>query len=824
MKDPRKKRPKCRQCPRFKEGVYVPPKIIPGGPLIIAESPGQSEIAPVDPADREPLIGPSGAVLNRLLDKAGLHRSGCSLVNTAQCGLPGRDEVPDALTMECCAGIVNEVMRKAKPTVVIAAGGASLLRLTGLPKITEWMGSVLEVAQSVVVGSKKAHLGAVYKSGKKKGQPKLEKVDVVIVNEAAGTPVIPVLHPASVLYERFRTAPIVIEHLRRARMIHEGEPLVSVADAAEPGFDKVSDIEPYMRADTLVLDIEAGRDGGPVTIIGLARDAHHAIAIHPSQTAIRALKEWCADPSHTLIAHNATYDMGKLEELGIDVRCAVWDTFHAVQYERPDIRSAGGAEGWNRFAALDVVASRLSELDYVNWKQRFREALDPDEPLYCKRDCCVTWYVYERIREKLKKTGRLKHFESTLMPLLKILHGMKKRGVRIDTEALDRMIRAHRNMSKRLWAVWEEEMPGINVTQTKRLMDYYYDEVGLKVQYTGRGKKRRRTLDRDAIEKLAELYPERRELAALRSVRHVDKVLNTYLMRIADGLDGDNRFHFEYNLSGTWTGRLSSDAQQFPRPDANAACPVGVQGCACTSLRKLIVADTPGDRVIAADYSQIEAIITAIVANEEWLVESFQRPDFDYHTETGEFLAERIGGEFAKLSAKERRTLGKRANHATNYQMSWPGIMKHFGCDKQTAIEIEQAIHDLRPATVSWWKEVERQIRTKGYVANPWGRRAYFVPYQDSRGGWKYDTPKAVAFIPQSSAFEVIAGAMIRAHEAGLSLMIQAHDELVISEEYEDDADILKECMEYAVEELGGWRFKADIGVGKTWWDAKLDS
>jgi DNA polymerase I-like protein with 3'-5' exonuclease and polymerase domains len=131
----------------------------------------------------------------------------------------------------------------------------------------------------------------------------------------------------------------------------------------------------------------------------------------------------------------------------------------------------------------------------------------------------------------------------------------------------------------------------------------------------------------------------------------------------------------------------------------------------------------------------------------------------------------------------------------------------------------------MRPRTVGWWKELEKECYQQGYVSNAWGRRFYFRPtkWDYKTGTWKFDLAKLVASVPQSSAGEVIYGAMIRARDEGLKLRFQAHDELGVSMEYEDDGEVLKECMEYEVDKLGGWTCSADLGVGDNWKEAKLN-
>jgi len=821
----RSQREACRQCPRYADGIFVPPKVEPGCELMfIAESPGQDEIAPIEPDEREPLIGASGKILNMTLRKAGVHRELVSLGNAALCGLKGRNEKPDTDTLECCAPLVNESIDDADPAVIIALGAVSMLRFTGKDKITQWMGSIMELPERAFIGKSKRWLGNYLKSGAKKGEKKLENTEIHVSRPSTADPyLILTLHPVDVIYEEHRPWPLFLSHIQRAVRVARDLPMIEVGEEVEPGMDKVSEGLRYLEKDTLALDLEASRESGNITIVGLASSAHESVALHPSQTLYDKLSEWLANPENLVIVHNSSYDLRKLMELGIQTECQLFDTFHAAQYERPDLRKQGSQEGvaWNPYAALDAVASRIPNLWYANWKEMFRQGAQLDEAVYNKLDTRMTFAVAEWLFDRLETTARLDHFLDTLMPLQKMLVEMTHRGVQVDEERLDAMIRKQSKLVKKLYRMWEEHGPDLNLTQTVKLMEFYYDELGLEEQTTLVKGKRRRTLNREAIAKLAALYPERRELKALSDARHLEKMLNGYMKRIKEGLDVDGRFHFEFNLSGTYTGRLSSDAQQFPRPTKDGkTCEQSIEGCHCGLLRRLIVPD-PGDASLAvADYSQIEAIITSILAEEEWLVEKFRDPSFDFHQETTDYLNRHVraggGGSYD-------RGVGKMVNHALGYGMTWKGLKKHLGCTKTEAIEIERAVHKLRHATVAWWKEIESQLRRQGWVENPWHRRFYFTPRVNRQGYLEYDLPKAVASVPQSSAFEVIARAMLRCKQEGLKVLIQAHDELIVSVEYEDDPEILVECLQQPVRELRGWRFRADLGIGSNWYEGKLN-
>lgn len=76
----------CKGCPMQKkhpEGVFVAPKLPTGTDLVrlvIAEAPGLNEAEM-----GEPLVGGSGKMFNKMLDRSGIARDGLTIMNVLQC-------------------------------------------------------------------------------------------------------------------------------------------------------------------------------------------------------------------------------------------------------------------------------------------------------------------------------------------------------------------------------------------------------------------------------------------------------------------------------------------------------------------------------------------------------------------------------------------------------------------------------------------------------------------------------------------------------------------------------------------------------------------
>lgn len=130
-----------------------------------------------------------------------------------------------------------------------------------------------------------------------------------------------------------------------------------------------------------------------------------------------------------------------------------------------------------------------------------------------------------------------------------------------------------------------------------------------------------------------------------------------------------------------------------------------VSGC----VRSLFIAK-PGHDLICSDYSAIEAVILAMLADETW-----RKEVFNTHGKIYEMSASKITGvpldeilNHKKLTGKhhESRMLGKVAELASGYQ-GWIGAWKQFGADKFfNDDEIKKAILAWRaasPKIVEMW-------------------------------------------------------------------------------------------------------------------------
>lgn len=286
-----------------------------------------------------------------------------------------------------------------------------------------------------------------------------------------------------------------------------------------------------------------------------------------------------------------------------------------------------------------------------------------------------------------------------------------------------------------------------------------------------------------------------------------------------------------------------------------------VAGC----LRSFFVA-APGYELINSDFSAIEAVVLAVLANELWRLEVFRT-----HGKIYEMSITKIAGiPFAELMEYRERTgmhhplrkrLGKIAELASGYQ-GWIEAWKNFGAgDYMTDEEIKRNILIWRresPAIVKWWADLEAaSIRAVDYpgtecpagpvtfvVRNgallcwlPSGRYlTYHAPqvveqmrYGKPKRSLQYwglsktknwvllDTHggKLCENIVQATARDIFAAAMLRVERAGYPVVMHTHDEVTSEipigfgsiEEYEAILNVRESWFaDWPVKVSGGWR------------------
>ncbi len=115
-----KKFPECVGCPLFEAAGPVWGTGDPAFAKVvyIAQNPGKVE---VEARPMQPLIGPSGNILNMQLGKVGLNRSDMYITNAVKCKTPD-NRLPTAAEEKHCRQFLDRELERCKADTVVMAG------------------------------------------------------------------------------------------------------------------------------------------------------------------------------------------------------------------------------------------------------------------------------------------------------------------------------------------------------------------------------------------------------------------------------------------------------------------------------------------------------------------------------------------------------------------------------------------------------------------------------------------------------------------------------------------------------------------------------
>lgn len=654
---------------------------------------------------------------------------------------------------------------------------------------------------------------------------------------------VPTLHPAGLMRDQ-SLIPIAVNDLRKDLAVPPENYNLSPS---------LADLRAFT-ATTFSFDIEtpyAGRtwEKSDIFMVGLSAKATTAMVVPFTGAYVDELKRIFRNAKE-VVGHNCLqFDLPVLEKFGVTTTAKVWDTMLLHHLRFPslsgDERTGGGHD-------LAFVGSQLASKPA--WKHD-----KVSEQLYCARDVDVTLMVFNELKPLCAAHSLLELYELVQVPLAKICYHMQRTGLKIDpsqiavvrTKLLADMavletklpepMRSYDNpVNKR-----EVAPPGTLSPKTRRPVKYVMVattekvvpwrstmmkqaflygsaepwHLGLPVQLDP--KKDTITTGKTALDKLKKKAktPEAiTAIDALKRLNAMDETISTFCKSEMANID---KFHTNFNVQGTASGRLSSSDPNLQNIPEKA--------------RVVYVPSKPGYKLIEIDYSGIENRLTAWFANDVARLKRFDDdPDFSEHR----YLASVIEGipydEVEKDNDKDAPYgKAKRIVHGSNYGMGAQKIVKLYDMDfEETKNILFKWKSEIKP-TIDWQNGCAEHAKKQGWLVTPFGRRRWF--YTNS-----YYT-EALSFLPQSTAADIIYRAMIGLMYARINwpkelaqrvtpllwplpvtvnLLLQIHDALLFEapEECVDEVVAgVRRVMEQPFPELKGLKLPVGIAVGDSW-------
>lgn len=327
-------------------------------------------------------------------------------------------------------------------------------------------------------------------------------------------------------------------------------------------------------------------------------------------------------------------------------------------------------------------------------------------------------------------------------------------------------------------------------------------------------------IDDDEVAEALDLYLglENPFLRAYTFLNGARKLLSTYIYGVLDAINPvTNRVHPYFNSYGAEaTGRYSSNSPNFQNLPNDKK--LKVLGLGLYSLRKCLEA-AKGRKFIISDFSGIELLILAVLADDDRLLDMILRGDI-HTTVTQEVLGytaitlENKKKDPHKLWRDGAKTLsyaiaygttGRNVAETLNIMLASQG----FKIDSVIGDEYIDKWFKLFPKTAAYLKSRADQVQNKGFVTDVWGRRRHW-DITTFVNKWKLLAARREGQnMPiQSSSATMTKRSMElawnRLNRKKARMVITVHDEIVIesTDDYVNTARvIIKECMEQAIKE-----------------------
>ena len=592
--------------------------------------------------------------------------------------------------------------------------------------------------------------------------------------------------------------------------VEQLERWVDKLDAADLfSFDTETTSLDYMRAELVGLSFSVR--AGEAAYVPVAHDYDGAPKQISRRKVLEKLRPLLESENHKIVGQNLKYDRNVLANYRVELNGIAHDSM----LQSYVLNSVGSRHDMNSLAKkyLGKTITSYEDVAGKGVKQvTFNRVPVEQAAAYAAEDADITLQLHQTLWPRLAKEHGLRdiylHIE---VPLLGVIARMERNGVRIDT---DMLLQQSSELAQQMLEAEQQahSLAGqaFNIGSPKQIQEILYGKMQLPVlAKTPTGQ------PSTAESVLQELAAEHELPASILRHRELSKLKSTYTDRLPEQVNpATGRVHSSYHQAVAATGRLSSSDPNLQN------IPVRTQ--AGRKIRQAFIA-TPGNVLLAADYSQIELRIMAHLSADAALLAAFATGS-DIHRATA---AEVFGVGLAEVNTEQRRA-AKAINFGLIYGMSAFGLARQLGINRGAAKQYVNKYFERYPAVKEYMDATRVRAREAGYVETVFKRRLY-LPDIDSRNAARrqYAERTAINAPMQGTAADIIKRAMIAIDkkllrsEKNIRMIMQVHDELVFEAapaevvEYEQEIRrLMCEAASLSVPLI------VDIGIGANWDEA----
>ena len=589
---------------------------------------------------------------------------------------------------------------------------------------------------------------------------------------------------------------------------------------SEEALDKI--IKAASKSKVIAIDTETtGLDYMDVDLVGvsLAFEAGKAYYIPfghekqevpqlEEQIVLKKLKPFLEQTKDKIIGQNIKFDRNILARYGININSIKNDTM-MMSYVLDASATRHNLDALSSYY-LNHKTSTFEEVAGKGAKQVTFDKVPLDLATnYAAEDADITLRLYQVLEPKLNSIKSLKKLmEEIEIPLIEVLSDMEQNGTLLNSKILASQSKDLESRIKKLEKLaYEIAGEEFNLGSTKQLREIFFEKLNYRViKKTPGGQP---STDEKVLQELSEEY----ELPkVLLEHRTLSKLKSTYTDKLPGQISPNTgKVHTSFHQAVTTTGRLSSsdpNLQNIPIRTEDGR-----------RIRQAFEA-TKGNKIISADYSQIELRVMAHLSKDKGLLEAFNQGE-DIHSKTA---SEVFDVNLDEVTADLRRN-AKAINFGLIYGISAFGLGKQLGINRNLAAEYMGMYFEKYPGVKDYMETTKDAARDAGYIETLFGRRLYLRDINASNAIRRQASERVAINAPvQGSAADIMKIAMINAHQSlkesklKAQLTLQVHDELIVDAPTKE-ADKVVELLTNSMQEAANLDVPlvVDIGIGNNW-------
>lgn len=523
----------------------------------------------------------------------------------------------------------------------------------------------------------------------------------------------------------------------------------------------------------------------------------------PTQV-LKYMKDVCALPN-TKIFHNAQYDIGWLEASGIKVNGPIVDTMLAaalINESRYSFALNALAKEYIGEIKAETDLNEAAKDHGVDPKAEMWKLPAEHVGFYAEQDARLTYRLWQVFKNELNKQSLLTtwELESDLLP---ILIKMRQRGVRVDVDKAERLIKEFETKEKEVLSeikilVGKE----VDIWAARNIADAF-DKLRIKYPRTEKSNEPSFTQNwlSNSPHKISKLIVQARE---------INKFHSTFLSSIIK-YQHKGRIHGEINQlrsdnGGTVSGRLSMsnpNLQQLPARNKDLG----------PKIRGLFLPEE-GYKWGSFDYSQQEPRMVVHYAasigegyeGSNELVKAYENASADFH----QTVADLVG-----IERSQAKTIGL----GLMYGMGKNKLAISLGLTKEEAEVLISKYNRKVPFVKLLSDRCMAKASSEGVIRTKKGRKCRFelwepmdfgihTPETFENASAKYGaknikrafTYKALNRLIQGSAADQTKQAIVSCYQEGFLPILQIHDELCFNVKDQEEANKIKKTMEQCME------------------------